>query len=57
MDPSLPLLDPERQRRRLRLLAALAEAKMARGVRPARYNNVNRERIRELVVLRRRAAS
>ena len=55
--------DPERQRRRLRLLAELAEARAARearwrgaSVRGSRVRGARRERIRELIATRRRLA-
>jgi hypothetical protein len=55
--------DPDRQRRRLRLLAELAEARSAREARkrsgavPASHMRIARsERIRELIAIRRRLA-
>jgi hypothetical protein len=48
-------LDPERSRRRLQLLAALAGAKSGReGDRPRRVRD---ERLRDLIAIRRRLAS
>jgi len=46
-------LDPERRRRRLELLAALADAKAARDTQPQRLRGA---RIRELIANRRRFA-
>lgn len=52
---TLQRLDPERHRRRLQLLAELADAKSARDrVRPRR---VRSDRLRELIATRRRLAS
>ena len=52
---SLQRLDPERRRRRLQLLAALADAKASRQrVRPERLRGA---RIRKLIAARRRLAS
>jgi hypothetical protein len=59
----LTQLDPERQRRRLRLLAELAEARALRGARwrgvmwrAVRVRATRAERIRELVAYRKRLA-
>jgi hypothetical protein len=59
----LTSLDPERQRRRLRLLAELAEARAAREARwrspmwrGSRVRVARGERIRELIEMRRRLA-
>jgi hypothetical protein len=59
----LTSLDPERQRRRLRLLAELAEARSAREARwrgpvwrGSRVRAARSERIRELIAIRRRLA-
>ena len=55
MAPSSPRLDPDRRRRRLELLAALAEAKSARrSAQPARLRGA---RLRELIATRRRLAN
>ncbi|HWS35840.1 MAG TPA: hypothetical protein VN408_24255 [Actinoplanes sp.] len=52
MAPSPPLLDPDRSRRRLELLAALARLKSAReSMSPPRVRGL---RIRELIAARRR---
>jgi hypothetical protein len=52
MPPSSPRLDPDRRRRRLELLAALADAKTAReNTQPQR---LRRARLRELIAMRRR---
>ncbi|MFF5082188.1 hypothetical protein ACFY36_34500 [Actinoplanes sp. NPDC000266] len=52
MAPSPPRLDPDRRRRRLELLAALASAKSAReSTQPQR---LRRARLRELIAMRRR---
>jgi hypothetical protein len=52
---SLQRLDPDRRRRRLQLLAALADAKSARErAQPQRLRDA---RLRELIVNRRRLAS
>jgi len=51
----LQRLDPERRRRRLQLLAELADAKAVRErVQPRR---LRRDRLRELIATRRRLAS
>ena len=58
----LTQLDPDRQRRRLRLLAELAEARAARearwrgAVRAVRVRGARGDRIRELIAMRRRLA-
>jgi hypothetical protein len=59
----LTSLDPERQRRRLRLLAELAEARAAREARwraptwrGSRVRVARGERIRELIAMRKRLA-
>jgi len=57
MDLTLSRLDPERRRRRLRLLAALAEAKAVRNATRARLQAADPGRVRELMALRRRTAS
>jgi hypothetical protein len=55
MPTSPPRLDPDRRRRRLELLAALAEAKTARrSAQPARLRGA---RLRELIAMRRRLAN
>ena len=55
MAPSPPRLDPDRRRRRLELLAALADAKAAReSAQPVRLRGA---RIRELIATRRRLAN
>jgi hypothetical protein len=55
MAPSTPRLDPDRRRRRLELLAALADAKSAReAANPARLRGA---RLRELIAMRRRLAN
>jgi hypothetical protein len=52
---TLQRLDPDRRRRRLQLLAELADAKSVRDrVRPQR---VRHDRLRELIAVRRRLAS
>ncbi|WP_189081252.1 hypothetical protein [Mangrovihabitans endophyticus] len=52
MPPTPPRLDPDRRRRRLELLAALADAKAAREHRhPQRLHGA---RLRELIAARRR---
>ncbi|HET6480835.1 MAG TPA: hypothetical protein VFG35_12455 [Actinoplanes sp.] len=52
MPPASPRLDPDRRRRRLELLAALASAKSAReSTQPLR---LRRARLRELIAMRRR---
>jgi len=52
MAPSPPRLDPDRRRRRLELLAALAQAKSAReSARPRRLRGI---RLSELIATRRR---
>jgi hypothetical protein len=55
MAPSPPRLDPDRCRRRLELLAALADAKTARD--PVRPRRLRGARIRELIAMRRRLAN
>jgi hypothetical protein len=57
MDLTLSRLDPERQRRRLRLLAALAEAKAVRDATRARLRAADPGRVRELMALRGRTAT
>lgn len=55
MAPSPPRLDPDRRRRRLELLAALADAKSAREqTLPERLRGA---RLRELIAARRRLAN
>jgi hypothetical protein len=52
MAPSPPRLDPDRSRRRLQLLAALAQAKSTRESMPS--PRLRGLRIRELIAIRRR---
>jgi hypothetical protein len=55
MAPSPPRQDPDRRRRRLELLAALADAKAAReSARPVRLRGA---RLREIIAARRRLAN
>jgi hypothetical protein len=55
MAPSPQRLDPDRRRRRLELLAALADAKLARErIQPQRLRGA---RLRELIATRRRFVS
>jgi hypothetical protein len=49
---TLKRLDPDRRRRRLRLLAELADAKAVRD--PARPRRLRADRLRELIARRRR---
>ncbi|GLY05162.1 MULTISPECIES: hypothetical protein [Actinoplanes] len=55
MAPSPYRLDPERCRRRLELLAALAHAKSVRDSNP--FQRVHGMRLRELIATRRRPAN
>jgi hypothetical protein len=52
MPPTSPRLDPDRRRRRLELLAALASAKTARET--TQPQRLRRARLRELIAMRRR---
>jgi hypothetical protein len=52
MPPSPNRLDPDRRRRRLELLAALASAKSARE--NSQPQRLRRARLRELIAMRRR---
>jgi hypothetical protein len=52
MAPSPQRLDPDRRRRRLELLAALADAKSARE--PAQPRRLRGARLREIIATRRR---
>jgi len=54
MAPSTPRLDPDRRRRRLELLAALADAKAREAAQPQRLRGA---RLRELIAVRRRLAN
>ncbi|MEU4239020.1 hypothetical protein [Actinoplanes sp. NPDC026619] len=54
MAPSPPRLDPDRRRRRLELLAALADAKARESAQPQRLRGA---RLRELIATRRRLAN
>jgi len=54
MAPRLQRLDPERQRRRLRLLAELADAKALRG--RVVLRRLRADQLRELIASRRRLA-
>ncbi|GIF25200.1 hypothetical protein Ate02nite_79300 [Paractinoplanes tereljensis] len=54
MAPSPPRLDPDRRRRRLELLAALADAKARESAQPQRLRGA---RLRELIASRRRLAN
>jgi len=54
MAPSPPRLDPDRRRRRLELLAALADAKARESTQPQRLRGA---RLRELIAARRRLAN
>ncbi|NJC82568.1 hypothetical protein [Planosporangium mesophilum] len=53
---TLQRLDPDRRRRRLRLLAELADAKTLRDPAQPRRVRADRLRIRELIAARRRLA-
>ncbi|GAA5197209.1 hypothetical protein GCM10023322_67930 [Rugosimonospora acidiphila] len=55
MAQTLQRLDPERRRRRLRLLAELADAKAVRDRVSPRHAYVNQ--LRDLIAARRRSAS
>jgi hypothetical protein len=55
MAPSAQRLDPDRRRRRLALLAALADAKSARE--RAQPQRLRGARIRELIAVRRRSTT
>jgi hypothetical protein len=54
MASSTPRLDPDRRRRRLELLAALADAKARESAQPQRLRGA---RLRELIAVRRRLAN
>jgi hypothetical protein len=54
MAPSPPRLDPDRRRRRLELLAALADAKAREAAQPQRLRGA---RLREIIATRRRLAN
>ena len=54
MASSTPRLDPDRRRRRLELLAALADAKAREAAQPQRLRGA---RLRELIAVRRRLAN
>ncbi|NMO53811.1 hypothetical protein HH310_21835 [Actinoplanes sp. TBRC 11911] len=51
MPPTPPRLDPDRRRRRLEVLAAVAQAKSRRAAQPTRSHGA---RLRELIAMRRR---